>query len=643
MLDSKGLLGPEPAEREQFLRTNPSYGYGASSSGCSQRRRIDDLRDSEFRRLETGGPEGSAVVYLDYAGSALYSERQLQEACKALCDTLLVNPHSGGPAGSASHAAAAELRRLTLAMCQASTADYAVVLCSGATAGLKLVSESFPWSPASQLVYGVNSHNSVLGMRETALAAGASVQAVVLEQQQQEGEGQQQEEVEGEQQREGRRRQTGEGQGQQQQLGETQATGLGIRMRPVGVTMRRLPPCPSAPPPPSPLPADPWQQPLKPPQPLQQPQPFLPEPVQATPGLSLLVMPHECNFTGQRLDLGTLAALVGRERGPLDCRQHQVRGQQQQQGGQQQQPGDRQQQGGQQQQEVQQQQPGRGDGQQWLLLLDAAKSCATAPPDLSSCPADFVVMSYYKVFGYPTGLGALLVRRCWLPLLTAQRPYWGGGTLDLAVADQDICVRRTGVSGLEDGTPAFTSIAAALHGFNYLNRLGGWAAVDQHTSSLAAWLEQQLRRLRHGNGQAVVQLYGRKGGAAVGAEAAAGGAAGGRRGGWGPTLAFNLRRGDGSWVGCNELRTGCFCNPGACAWHLGLSAAAQRLASALTPAALVPALLPLLLLSWLLQVCGSLVAQEVLPWQCEDNHSTHHTLTTSLDTSLGVDSGHCPL
>jgi molybdenum cofactor sulfurtransferase len=46
----------------------------------------------------------------------------------------------------------------------------------------------------------------------------------------------------------------------------------------------------------------------------------------------------------------------------------------------------------------------------WMVLIDAAKGCATLPPDLSEYPADFVVLSFYKLFGYPTGLGALLVR-----------------------------------------------------------------------------------------------------------------------------------------------------------------------------------------------------------------------------------------
>lgn len=32
-----------------------------------------------------------------------------------------------------------------------------------------------------------------------------------------------------------------------------------------------------------------------------------------------------------------------------------------------------------------------------MVLLDAAKGCGTAPPDLSRFPADFVAISFYKV------------------------------------------------------------------------------------------------------------------------------------------------------------------------------------------------------------------------------------------------------
>ena len=45
-----------------------------------------------------------------------------------------------------------------------------------------------------------------------------------------------------------------------------------------------------------------------------------------------------------------------------------------------------------------------------LILLDAAKWVGTSPLCLRSVPADFVVLSFYKMIGYPTGLGALIVR-----------------------------------------------------------------------------------------------------------------------------------------------------------------------------------------------------------------------------------------
>ncbi len=55
----------------------------------------------------------------------------------------------------------------------------------------------------------------------------------------------------------------------------------------------------------------------------------------------------------------------------------------------------------------------------WLWLLDAAKLAATAPTDLRTmaCPPHFVAVSFYKIFGYPTGLGVLLVRKDTLGLL----------------------------------------------------------------------------------------------------------------------------------------------------------------------------------------------------------------------------------
>ena len=45
------------------------------------------------------------------------------------------------------------------------------------------------------------------------------------------------------------------------------------------------------------------------------------------------------------------------------------------------------------------------------VLLDAAALVGTSALDLRDVPADYVALSFYKMFGLPTGLGALLVRQ----------------------------------------------------------------------------------------------------------------------------------------------------------------------------------------------------------------------------------------
>lgn len=78
----------------------------------------------------------------------------------------------------------------------------------------------------------------------------------------------------------------------------------------------------------------------------------------------------------------------------------------------------------------------------WLVALDAAALVATNPLNLSNYPAHFVAVSFYKIFGFPTGLGALLVKRDCCPLLGLQHEkskrsnYFGGGTVLASIACQ---------------------------------------------------------------------------------------------------------------------------------------------------------------------------------------------------------------
>ncbi|KAJ6378375.1 hypothetical protein OIU78_028592 [Salix suchowensis] len=79
----------------------------------------------------------------------------------------------------------------------------------------------------------------------------------------------------------------------------------------------------------------------------------------------------------------------------------------------------------------------------WIVLVDAAKGCSTCPPDLSKYAVDFVAISFYKLFGYPTGLGALVVQNDAARLMT--KTYFSGGTVAASFADIDFVRRREGI------------------------------------------------------------------------------------------------------------------------------------------------------------------------------------------------------
>lgn len=202
-----------------------------------------------------------------------------------------------------------------------------------------------------------------------------------------------------------------------------------------------------------------------------------------------------------------------------------------------------------------------------MVLIDAAKGCSTQPPDLTRFPADFVVISFYKIFGYPTGLGALLIRTEAAEFL--KKAYFSGGTVAASIADIDFVKRRESIEeSFEDGTQSFLSIASINHGFKIINTLT-ITAISRHTASLATYVRRVLLELRHDNGARVCVVYGMDNAKASCYDL-------------GPTVAFNLKRPDDSWFGYREveklaslsgiqLRTGCFCNPGACSKYLGLS------------------------------------------------------------------------
>ncbi|XP_068154650.1 molybdenum cofactor sulfurase [Drosophila tropicalis] len=214
----------------------------------------------------------------------------------------------------------------------------------------------------------------------------------------------------------------------------------------------------------------------------------------------------------------------------------------------------------------------------YYVCLDAASYAATNPLDLQKYKPDFVCLSFYKIFGYPTGVGALLVSRRGAELLSRARQFYGGGTINYAYAHaMDYKLRDTSLhERFEDGTLPFLSIVELLEGFRSFERLiptnsnTGISTMDRvsrHVFTLARYLENQLKQLKYANGQPLIQFYNHQGYE--------------DRSKQGGIVAFNVRTESGGYVGFAEiacvaslhgilLRTGCFCNVGACQRHLQL-------------------------------------------------------------------------
>ena len=79
----------------------------------------------------------------------------------------------------------------------------------------------------------------------------------------------------------------------------------------------------------------------------------------------------------------------------------------------------------------------------YTTLLDAAALAATAALDLTRTPADATAVSFYKMFGFPTGVGALVLAPGVSARLAHSRPWFAGGTVDVVQAP-GLVFTRTG-------------------------------------------------------------------------------------------------------------------------------------------------------------------------------------------------------
>jgi molybdenum cofactor sulfurtransferase len=190
----------------------------------------------------------------------------------------------------------------------------------------------------------------------------------------------------------------------------------------------------------------------------------------------------------------------------------------------------------------------------WDVLLDAAAFVPTNRLDLSAWHPDFDAISFYKMFGWPTGVGCLLARRDTLAKL--ERPWFSGGTIVAAFVQRQYYQSAPGAAHFEDGTVNYLNLPAVEIGLRFLDRIG-IETIHNRVAALGVSLLDSLGALRHSDGSPAAVIYGpRK---------------------WeqrGATIAFNFLHPDGSVVDERyvdriasehsiSLRTGCFCDPGA--------------------------------------------------------------------------------
>ncbi|PFH37656.1 cysteine desulfurase/selenocysteine lyase family PLP dependent transferase superfamily protein [Besnoitia besnoiti] len=401
---------------------------------------VEQIRQKELTRFE-------GQIYMDYAGSGVYQQQQLQQVFEDFSRSAYGNAHSRNPSAKRTDEKLKEARKVILRFFDAPEEDYAVIFTSGATAALKLVGESFPFATGVSSFYYLRiNHNSVLGIREYAYAKEAkSVRALsprdverILKEREKEAK-------------------------------ETSATGPDAEDY-------SMPSC-------------------------------------------LFAFPAKDNWNGRFFPLSWIERVK---------------------------------------------KVGLSDNCRWYVLVDAAAYAPTSPLSLAQYPADFVALSFYKIFGYPTGLGVLLARSEDADKL--QRLYWGGGSVSASVCDSRWCARKTSFSPrFEDGTLPFLAIIASVYGFRALEAVG-MEKIHHHVAALTKHLYERLQLLRHSNGAPAVLLYWNEPAPPEGG-----------------IVSFNLLRPDGSFVPFPQveadaaealihLRTGCFCNPGGCQDFLGLSA-----------------------------------------------------------------------
>jgi molybdenum cofactor sulfurtransferase len=189
----------------------------------------------------------------------------------------------------------------------------------------------------------------------------------------------------------------------------------------------------------------------------------------------------------------------------------------------------------------------------WDVLLDAAAFVPATRLDLTAIQPDFVSLSFYKIFGYPTGIGCLLIKKSKLGKL--KKPSFAGGTITLSAVRYRAYFLKQDHEKFENGTINYLNIPAITKGLEFIDTIG-IENINSRIKDLCLVIISAIAALKHDNEMPLIKLYGPKN-----IE---------NRGG---TFLVNFFDTDGQLYSFQyieqlanahniSLRTGCFCNPG---------------------------------------------------------------------------------
>ncbi|KAF9059983.1 pyridoxal phosphate-dependent transferase [Rhodocollybia butyracea] len=134
-------------------------------------------------------------------------------------------------------------------------------------------------------------------------------------------------------------------------------------------------------------------------------------------------------------------------------------------------------------------------------ILDAAALAPTSRISLAQIPVDALVVSFYKMFGFPTGIGALLVRKGFLRMLKSKRPWFAGGSVEVVqVPGWAYTMKGVGEEpeSFEDGTINYLLLPAITSGLRLLSMYLPYLPLRLHC--LVHHLISEISQIRHHGG-----------------------------------------------------------------------------------------------------------------------------------------------